>query len=412
MFRFIHAADLHLDSPLKNLELHDRDLAAELRGATRQAFDNLIRLAIDSRVAFVLLAGDLFDGAWKDFNTGLFFLDRMRRLKAHSIRVFLVAGNHDAASRISTALRLPDNVHRFSSRRPESISLPEHGVVLHGRSYHQRDVRENLARSYPDPDPEAFNIGLLHTALTGRSGHEPYAPCSREELIDLGYEYWALGHVHQYEAVSRDPWIVFPGTIQGRHIRETGPGGAVLVQVEDGQVVSLEHRILDVVRWCRCRVDASTLQRPEQLLDRARTLLEAELGRAQGRSLAVRLDLDGPCPCFAELIAEQERWQEELAALALDCGDIWLEQVNFDLSSLDERVDPDTETPLDWICRQVDRQEHLPAMEELAPVLLQLAGRLPADLRLDGNPLPERNGEFEQLLAEARRLLLARISAR
>lgn len=256
--KFIHAADVHLDSPLKGLERYEGAPVEEIRSATRRAFDNLVELAVEEGVAFVLLAGDLYDGDWKDYNTGLYFVDRMRQLEVANILVFIVAGNHDAASQITKQLRLPDNVTLFATNKPQTVVLEELGVAIHGQGFAKRAVTEDMSLAYPQGDPHLFNIGLLHTCLDGKPGHEPYAPCSVDGLRTKGYKYWALGHVHTREIVSEEPWIVFPGNIQGRHIREIGPKGCTLVTVENGEVEVLEHRDLDVLRWARCTVDVSS----------------------------------------------------------------------------------------------------------------------------------------------------------
>ena len=201
--KFLHAADVHLDSPLRGLERYDEAPAAEIRGATRRAFENLVELAITEAVGFVLLAGDLYDADWKDYNTGLFFARQMARLQEAGIQVLVIAGNHDAASQITRALRPPPNVHLFSTRAPETVVLDRLGVAVHGQGFATRAVTDDLTRAYPPARSDLFNIGLLHTSLDGRPGHEPYAPCTLEGLRSRGYQYWALGHVHQQEVVSR-----------------------------------------------------------------------------------------------------------------------------------------------------------------------------------------------------------------
>ncbi len=260
MVRFLHTADIHLDSPLKGLEAHEDAPVEEIRGATRRAFDNCIDLAIEEAVDFLLIVGDLYDVDWKDYNTGLFFASRMGRLNRAGIAVFIVSGNHDAANQITRTMPLPDNVTFFSAKKPHSIQLNNLGVIIHGQSYPSRAVTENLALQYPQYESGFFNIGLLHTSLTGREGHEPYAPCSLDDLKSKGYDYWALGHVHQREIVAREPWIVFPGNIQGRHIRETGAKGATLVTVEDGRITDVQDYELDVLRWAICQVDLSSCE--------------------------------------------------------------------------------------------------------------------------------------------------------
>lgn len=254
-FRFLHAADIHLDSPLHGLSRYEGLPEADIRGATRAAFDNLVERAIDEEVDFVVIAGDLFDGDWKDMGTGLYFARAMGRLDQAGIPVFLLAGNHDAASVITRSVPWPPNVRLFGARKPQTHLLPEIGVAVHGQSFATSAVTENLVLAYPDATQHQFNIGVLHTALAGRQGHAAYAPCSLDDLKSKRYDYWALGHVHEYEIVCEDPHVVFPGNTQGRTIRETGVKGAVIVAVEDGLVTSLERLELDVLRWATVDVD-------------------------------------------------------------------------------------------------------------------------------------------------------------
>ena len=321
-FRFIHAADPHLDSPLQGLECHDGAPVGMLRGATRHAFENLVQLAIDEAVDFVVIAGDLYDGDWKDYSTGLFFRNQMVRLKTSGIPVYLIAGNHDAASVISKKLSLPDNVHVFSTRAPESIELAELPVVIHGRGFPNRAVPENLALEYPTAIAGKFNVGLLHTSLTGRVGHDTYAPCSEQDLRSKGYDYWALGHVHQPEVISEDPWIVFAGNCQGRHARETGPRGCQLVTVNDSlEVESVDWRTLDVVRWQDVRVDFDGLEKEADAFQRIRKALADAVEKSEGRLLASRITLIGTCHLHGSLHRDAQRWLAEIAGIAQDCGE-------------------------------------------------------------------------------------------
>ena len=329
MFKFIHAADVHLDSPLHGLERYEGAPVEEIRSATRGAFDNLIELAIDEDVAFVLLAGDLYDGDWKDYNTGLYFTERMGRLHNAGIRVFIVAGNHDAASQITRHLRLPDNVTIFSTRKPEQHILDDLNVVIYGQGFAKREVKDDLSLDYPQGDPEFFNIGLLHTCLDGKPGHESYAPCTVDGLRSKGYQYWALGHVHNRELVSKEPWIVFPGNIQGRHIRETGSKGCTLVSVENGEVIEVEHRELDVMRWSRCEIDVTDKESVDDIYEQVRNSLQLALDAAEGRPIAARLILTGICSAHTKLHSEREHWIQEYRNLSnnLDGAGVWLEKV-------------------------------------------------------------------------------------
>jgi DNA repair exonuclease SbcCD nuclease subunit len=412
MFRFLHTADIHLDSPLKGLEAHEDAPVDEIRGATRRAFDNLIDLAIEEEVDFVLIVGDLYDGDWKDYNTGLFFAGRMGRLAKAGIKVFIVSGNHDAASQITRAMPLPDNVTRFSHKKPQSVTLEDLGVVVHGRSYSSRAVTENLASQYPPRDAGLFNIGLLHTSLTGREGHEDYAPCTVDDLKSKGYDYWGLGHVHRREVVADDPWIIFPGNIQGRHIKETGIKSATLVTVEDGRITKVEERALDVLRWAVCEADLSECETTDSVYAAVRQAFEQELDLADGKTLALRLVLSGKCPVHAQLLDRTAQWTEEFRGIAASHGDVWLEKVKFHTSrkvSLEEIAGEDT--PIASLLQSIEKLElGGDRLLELVPELAVLKSKLPAEIHSSDEPFldtsPEKMGELRN---EVQELLIAKL---
>ena len=408
MFRFIHAADIHLDSPLRGLEAYDDAPVEEIRRACRRAFDNLVELAVREEAAFVLLAGDLFDGDWKDYNTGLFFLDRLARMGRHDIQVIMVSGNQDAASLISRNLRLPANVRLLSSRRPESYLLEEIGVKIHGLSYRRRAMNENPLPWYPPADPDFFNIGLLHTALNGRPGHEPYAPCTAAELQALEYDYWALGHVHQQEVVSREPWIVFPGNIQGRHIRETGPRGAMLVTVADRRVEKAGFRELDVLRWALCRVDLSACNDPQAVEDLVRQSFLREQEEADGRLLALRLELSGASPAHAALCRNEEEQMGIFRGIAIELGGIWLEKVIFKTSFPPDSVELAGDSPIAGLLRAVDETDFAGLAAEI-PEIAKLKSRLPAKGAGTGGLLPETGEELADFRRRIREMLSAEL---
>ncbi|MEN8136366.1 MAG: DNA repair exonuclease [Thermodesulfobacteriota bacterium] len=411
MIRFIHTADIHLDSPLKGLETHEDAPVEEIRGATRRAFDNLIDLAIEEKVDFILISGDLYDGDWKDYNTGLFFARQMGRLDKAGIKVFIVSGNHDAANQITKIMPLPDNVTLFPHNRPLSVKLDDLGVIIHGQSYSTRAVTDNLTEQYPQHDSNYFNIGLLHTSLTGREDHENYAPCTLDELKAKGYDYWALGHVHKREIISEDPWVVFPGNIQGRHIKEAGAKGATLVTVEDGHIIDVEHREFDILRWAICPIDLSECETKETVYERVRSAMEKEQGLADGMTLALRLELVGSCPLHAELHARLIQWTEEFRGIAASMGDVWLEKVKFRTSrktSLEEILGEDT--PLSGLLQAVESLDFGDdVLTALVPDLANLKTKLPAELLGDDSLTDGQPEQLAELREEVKELLIAKL---
>jgi DNA repair protein SbcD/Mre11 len=332
MFTFIHAADIHLDSPLVGLERYEGAPVGEIRGATRRALENLVQLAIDEAVNFVVIAGDLYDGDWRDAGTGLYFVKQMARLREAKIPVYLITGNHDAQNKMTRELRFPENVIRFSSRKPETALIRELHVAIHGQSYATADLRDNLADDYPKAVRDAFNIGLLHTCGVGAEGHEPYAPCTVAQLTGMGYQYWALGHVHTRQALSEDPPVVFPGNVQGRHIREAGPRGCVLVRVDERHQVTREFMPLDVLRWHVCEVDATGAANGDAVIDRFEQRLRELMAANAGYTLAIRVRVSGATGAHRKLSADRMAFREKLQAVGVDLGGgtVWIEKVVID----------------------------------------------------------------------------------
>ena len=329
MFKFIHAADIHLDSPLLGLERYEGAPVEEIRGATRKAFENLVRLAIDEAVDFVLIAGDLYDGDWKDAGTGLYFVKQMARLREAKIPVYLIAGNHDAQNKMTRELRFPENVKIFSSRKPGTEALAQLNVFIHGQSYATAEMRDNLAVDYPKPVSGAFNIGLLHTCGAGAQGHESYAPCTLPQLTGKGYQYWALGHVHTAQALCEDPPVVFPGNVQGRHIRETGPRGCLLVSVDERHRITREFMPLDVLRWNLCEIDATGAADSEAVITRFANRLPALMLENAGFTLAIRVRVSGSTGAHRKLAANQREMREKFQSVGADLGNgsVWIERL-------------------------------------------------------------------------------------
>lgn len=329
MVRFIHAADIHLDSPLVGLSRYEGAPVDLLRTATRSAFSALIDAAINEAVDFVVFAGDLYDGDWRDYNTGLFFCREMGRLHEAKIPAYVLYGNHDAKNEITKQLRLPPNVHEFSAREPQTFCLDDLNVALHGQSFRNAATLDNLAAGYPTPISGMLNIGVLHTALDGHSAHDPYAPCALDELIAKEYDYWALGHVHQHVIRNQDPWVVFPGNLQGRHIREEGERGAVLVTASS-QGITVERRFFDVLRWYHLYVDASSASRLDEVVERVGQQLEPIVRqKSEGRPLAMRITIRGRTKAHGQLFGLENQLRADILAQAnaLAGDGLWIEKV-------------------------------------------------------------------------------------
>jgi len=391
--KFVHAADLHIDSPLRGLDRYEGAPHERLRGATRRALENLVALCIEESASFLLLAGDVFDGGWKDYSTALFFAAQMARLKEAQIPVVMIRGNHDAASSVAKALslRLPGNVHELSSKKPETFTIEGLGVCVHGQSFEKRVTSDDLASKYPARVAGAFNVGLLHTCVDGREGHEPYAPTSLATMRGKGYDYWALGHIHAREVLSEDPWIVFPGNLQGRHARETGPKGASLVTVEDGAVARVEHRALDVIRWEMVEVDVATANDAMDAVDRVKAALLERSSHADDRLLAARVVLTGATKANGGIRRDEARFVSELRAAAMsDLGDsVFLEKVlvrtrsTFDADRVREEAGA-----VGHLARRLAQIKSDPKeLAELAQIVAELDKRLPAELREGDDPL-------------------------
>ena len=413
--RFLHAADLHLDSPLRGLDRYEGAPVDDVRGATRRAFENLISTALRERVDLVVIGGDLYDGDWPDHNTGLFFVKGMAQLAEEGIPVAIVRGNHDAASKLTKSLRLPRNVHLLADAKPETVVLDEIGVAVHGQSFITSAVLDDLASAYPSSISDCFNIGLLHTSLNGRLGHDNYAPTTLDVLRGKDYDYWALGHVHAAEIVSREPWVVYPGNTQGRQIREAGAKGCALVTVENG-VVQHQAIALDVMRWDTLPLDIAALPDLDALLDAATVEIRRRLVQSDGRALALRVRIAGSGPLHRMLAAQPETVEQQLRSAAIEASNaqVWIEKVELttrpqlDLDHIAERDDP-----LGLLVRELrglaaDDMARNTVAEEAFRDLLQ---KLPVELREGPNALRlDAPDVLAELLGEVEGELIAHLS--
>lgn len=415
-FRFIHAADIHLDSPLRGLSGHTGAAAGRIRSATRAALEGLIGEAIEQQVDFVVIAGDLYDGDWKDFHTGLFFAQQMGRLAQARIAAFVLHGNHDAESQITRRLQLPPNVQVFPHRKPETFRLEAQRVALHGQSFPEQAVSANLVPLYPEPLTGYFNIGVLHTGLGGLGGHLNYAPCSLDDLLAKGYQYWALGHVHQGQLLHEHPHVVFPGNLQGRHIRETGAKGARVVTVEDGQIIDLSTVHTDVVRWAMLSVSAEECRTVEQVLQSIReTLARAVASEADGRLLACRIEITGQTPLHGALSGAAEQLLAEAQAAALGLGEevAWIEKVALATRPVPAVGAVDADSGHEALRTLFEAAPEDPDLRaQMSARLGEFLRRLPADLRAEADDVilsAALRGDDRALLEHTRDELLVQL---
>jgi len=414
MFKFIHAADIHLDSPLRGLSRYESTPVESIRDACRRAFENLVDIAINEKVAFVLLAGDLYDGDWKDYSTGIFLSQQMGRLGQQNISVFAVAGNHDAANRMTKALDSPTNMTILSSRKVETVRLYDIEVVIHGRSYGAQHVDENLAASFSPAEKGMFNIGLLHTSLDGREGHAVYAPCTLDDLQSKGYQYWALGHIHKQEFVSEDPWIVFPGCVQGRHIRETGPKGCVLVTVEDCNVTEVEKISLDVFRWAQCNVDLTDVTEMREVLECTRKIIEKERTSVEGRPIAMRIRFEGSTKISDALSAYPERFEQQIKALGAEIAgeNLWIERIeNVAVGKLDLDSTLANDSAFGKLLNDILSTPNSPdEIDGLKDVVAELRQKIPSEVfNADSVLNLDDAHSIERLVQEAKKMLIGRL---
>ncbi|SFR32218.1 DNA repair exonuclease SbcCD nuclease subunit [Yoonia tamlensis] len=329
MIRILHTADLHLDSPLKSLALRDEDMRDAVQTATRAAFVTIIDTALAENVAALLIAGDLFDGAARSAKTAAFLVTQLDRLAAADIPVFYIKGNHDAENPVTGETALPANVHVFDGRGGK-VQLAGTDIWIHGVSFRDRHAPESLLDKFDDPVADAINIGMLHTSLAGAAGHDTYAPCSVTDLQAMGFDYWALGHIHKREVYCNAPWIVMPGIPQGRDIGEAGPQSATMLCINDGAITVHEIPTAAVVfQQVACDISACTTD--EMLRDKLRATLRDQ--HAQASNSIVRLALTGQSDRHWHILRDQALWVETARSLAQEIGQVWIDKISFDLAT-------------------------------------------------------------------------------
>jgi exonuclease SbcD len=333
--KFIQASDLHIDSPLRGLDKYEDAPVDMIRSATRDAFENLVDLAIDERVEFVILSGDLADGDWKNTQTMLWLNGQFRRLEEDGIQVYTIRGNHDAQNNLSKSITLAGNVHEFP-KKPYTFKDPKDRYAIHGQSYPSREVKDNLVKDYPEAIDGMFNIGMLHTNLIGSSEHANYAPTTMDELKAKGYDYWALGHVHNKAIVHEYPHIIYPGNTQGRNIRETGERGCFQVTVDEDYESNIKFVPLQVVKWERIQVESDLYDGVVEILNKVRSDLEEITSNMDDNLTVVRVIIHGPNREYGRLESPNglEEFRNSIRDIANSSSSpIWIEKIKVELEA-------------------------------------------------------------------------------
>ena len=304
-FRFVHCSDLHIDSPFKGFSSIHKEWAARLREAPLKSFLNIVDLAVLEKVDAVLIAGDVFDGADKSLQAQLKFRGGLQVLSDHGIASFIAHGNHDPINTWITTLEWPKGVTVFPGSRVMSVPVVKDGRTLahvYGMSYPERDVFDNLALQYSRNQDEGFAVGVLHANVGGHPDHDPYAPCSVDDLTGRGMDYWALGHIHAREVVRpANPAIVYCGNSQGRHFKEPGARGCHLVTLHEGAPPDIRFVATDTIRFMEDELDLSACATLDMVIQEMAQRCQTLGGQADGRHLVIRQTLTGRTPVHSLL---------------------------------------------------------------------------------------------------------------
>ncbi len=409
-FRFLHTADLHLDSPLKTLALRDAALGTMIANATRQAFVRIVDACLEEAVDALLVAGDLYDGEIRSMATPLFLGQQFKRLDDAGIAVFLVRGNHDAAASVTRHLSLPGNVTVFATRG-ECRILEAKGVAIHGISFPTGQVAASLLPKFGAPVEGLTNIGILHTSLAGAEGHDVYAPCSVGDLTRQGYDYWALGHIHKRQIHNAAPAIVMPGMPQGRDINEAGRKSATLVTIATDRSVTLSELPTAVAQFERITIDVTGCENTSGIADRMRIAMAGALSTVQADSLVARLILTGTSPLASRLRRDPDLVLAEAQQAALQVGRTLIDTVEIRATLLETKsaaADPVSDIR-QILLRAADTAPEL--VESATALIAELRAALPPELRKSfGDGEADMVRLARQLIAEGSEDVLARLS--
>jgi exonuclease SbcD len=301
--RFIHTADLHLDSPFRGLANTAPKLRDELQAATLGAFERIIDHTIESKADFLVVAGDLYDSKDRSLRALVAFRRQMERLAERDVSVYIVHGNHDPLNGWGSEFQLPPNVTTFTGK-PNTESVIRRGKEIArvtGVSYARERVTENLAATMQPQSDSPYSVGLLHANVGAQTGHADYSPVTVDELASSGFDYWALGHVHTRSVLASAPAMVaYPGNPQGRNPREPGPRGCLQVDVDRNGESQLTFVETNLARWTHLDIPIQTHSRMDSLVDAL--LKEGRMAAASfDGPVVARCTLRGQGPLHADL---------------------------------------------------------------------------------------------------------------
>ena len=415
-YRFVHAADVHLDSPLRSLALRDPELAELIGNATRRAFVNIIDLCLTEQVDALLLAGDLYDGDQTSMKTARFLAEQVRRLHEAGIQVFVIRGNHDALSRITKELTFPDSVKVFGGRA-ETVAVERtdgaFAVAVHGMSFARPHAPESLLPRFKPPVEGAVNIGLMHTSLAGTPEHDPYAPCTLADLHATGFNYWALGHIHKRSVVQDRSTVVMAGMPQGRDINEDGAKSATLVTIADDRSIHVEERVTSVAQFELVPVDVTGIAEWRDMVAALAKAMQRARERVPSEQLVARLRFTGPTPLAWRMRCDRDLLQAEAADKAFVIGKSWIEKIEIDCRAPNAAAGPAAD-PITELRRLIG-EEVVPSgayQAEIAGIADELRTQLPPECRtLLGSDEDAFATAVAELVQEGAEDVLARLHA-
>ena len=385
-YRFVHTADLHLDSPLKSLALRDPALADIIGNASRTVFERIIGICLEENVDALLIAGDLYDGAQTSIKTARFLTEQLRRLDQAGIETFIIRGNHDAQSRITDQLVLPPSVTVFGAQAGVELREKDgQSIAIHGISFAKPHAPESLLPRFGPPLPDAVNIAMMHSSLDGSAGHDRYAPCRLADLLDSGFDYWALGHIHARAHHHRGgAHVVMPGIPQGRDIGEAGAKSVTLVNVAGDGSLSVEERGTAVARFARLQVPLDGIGDWPELVATLGAALRAARRDHGEDHLVLRPVLPGTTSLLWRLRRDQALLLAEAQSAAAASGSLWIDRIEL---ACTDTPQPDTAGPLAALSRQIAVMTTPPAtppaalLAEADAAMEALAKALPKPLR-------------------------------